>query len=69
MPKRQLLITKGSPLQLQWLRLFLLLVMTSVQKELRAGLAAQKIELEVTASSLKSEMNALKRATTNRLGN
>lgn len=43
-------------------------VSESVQKELRAGLAAQKIELEVTASSLKSEMNTLKRATTNRLG-
>jgi len=41
----------------------------SVQKELRAGLSAQKIELEITASSLRSEMNTLKRATTNRLGN
>ena len=41
----------------------------STQKELRAGLSAQKIELEVTAQSLKSDMNTLKRATTNRLGN
>ena len=45
------------------------IVSESVQKELRAGLAAQKIELEVTSSALKSEMNSLKRATTNRLGN
>lgn len=45
------------------------IVSESVQKELRAGLAAQKVELEVTVSSLKSEMNSLKRATTNRLGN
>jgi Fe-S cluster assembly scaffold protein SufB len=44
-------------------------VSESVQKELRAGLSAQKVELEVTASSLRSEMNTLKRATTNRLGN
>jgi len=43
-------------------------VSESVQKELRAGLSAQKVELEVTASSLRSEMNTLKRATTNRLG-
>ena len=43
-------------------------VSESVQKELRAGLSAQKVELEVTASSLKSEMNTIKRATTNRLG-
>jgi hypothetical protein len=44
-------------------------VSESVQKELRAGLAAQKVELDSTAASLKSEMNALKRASTNRLGN
>jgi hypothetical protein len=44
------------------------IVSESNQKELRAGLAAQKVELEVTAGSLKSEMNTLKRATTNRLG-
>ena len=44
------------------------IVSESNQKELRAGLAAQKVELEVTASSLKTEMNTLKRATTNRLG-
>lgn len=40
----------------------------SNQKELRAGLSAQKVELEVTANSLKQEMNTLRRATTNRLG-
>ena len=45
------------------------IVSESNQKELRAGLAAQKVELEVTANSLKSDMNSLKRATTNRLGN
>jgi hypothetical protein len=45
------------------------IVSESVQKELRAGLSAQKVELEITASSLRSEMNTLKRATTNRLGN
>jgi hypothetical protein len=45
------------------------IVSESVQKELRAGLSAQKVELEVTANSLKSEMNTLKRATTSRLGN
>ena len=44
------------------------IVAESVQKELRAGMAAQKIELEVTSSALRSEMNSLKRATTNRLG-
>lgn len=44
-------------------------VSESVQKELRAGLSAQKVELEVTAGALRSEMNTLKRATTNRLGN
>ena len=45
------------------------IVAESVQKELRSGMAAQKIELEVTSSALRSEMNSLKRATTNRLGN
>jgi len=45
------------------------IVAESVQKELRAGMAAQKVELEVTSNSLRSEMNSLKRATTNRLGN
>ena len=44
------------------------IVSESNQKELRAGLAAQKVELEVTSSALRSEMNTLKRATTNRLG-
>ena len=44
------------------------IVAESAQKELRAGLSAQKVELEVTAGSLRSEMNTLKRATTNRLG-
>ena len=44
------------------------IVSESNQKELRAGLAAQKVELEVTAGALKQEMNAVKRATTNRLG-
>lgn len=43
-------------------------VAESTQKELRAGLSAQKVELEVTAGALRSEMNTLKRATTNRLG-
>ena len=45
------------------------IVAESTQKELRSGMAAQKVELEVTSASLKSEMNTLKRATTNRLGN
>ena len=40
----------------------------SNQKELRAGLSAQKTELDVTANTLKQEMNTLRRATTNRLG-
>lgn len=44
------------------------IVSESNQKELRAGLSAQKVELEVTAGALRSEMNTLKRATTNRLG-
>jgi chromosome segregation ATPase len=44
-------------------------VSESVQKELRAGLTAQKVELDSTANSLRTEMNALKRASTNRLGN
>jgi uncharacterized coiled-coil protein SlyX len=45
------------------------IVAESTQKELRSGLAAQKVELDVTANTLRSEMNTLKRATTNRLGN
>jgi hypothetical protein len=45
------------------------IVSESNQKELRAGLAAQKTELDVTSSTLRIEMNTLKRATTNRLGN
>ena len=45
------------------------IVAESTQKELRSGLSAQKVELEVTSSTLRSEMNTLKRATTNRLGN
>lgn len=44
------------------------IVAESTQKELRSGMAAQKVELEVTSSALRSEMNTLKRATTNRLG-
>jgi hypothetical protein len=44
------------------------IVAESTQKELRSGLAAQKTELDVTTSTLRSEMNTLKRATTNRLG-
>ena len=44
------------------------IVSESVQKELRAGLAAQKVELDSTTQALKSEMNTIKRATTNRLG-
>jgi hypothetical protein len=40
----------------------------SAQKELRSGLASQKVELDVTTNTLRSEMNTLKRATTNRLG-
>jgi hypothetical protein len=45
------------------------IVSESVQKELRSGLAAQKVELQVTTDSLKQEMNNIRRATTNRLGN
>jgi hypothetical protein len=45
------------------------IVAESTQKELRSGMAAQKVELDVTTSTLRSEMNTLKRATTNRLGN
>jgi hypothetical protein len=44
------------------------IVAESTQKELRSGMAAQKVELDVTTSTLRSEMNTLKRATTNRLG-
>lgn len=45
------------------------IVSESVQKELRAGMAAQKVELDSTSSALRSEMNSLKKASTNRLGN
>ena len=45
------------------------IVAESTQKELRSGMAAQKVELDVTSSTFRSEMNTLKRATTNRLGN
>jgi uncharacterized coiled-coil protein SlyX len=45
------------------------IVAESTQKELRSGLASQKVELDVTTNTLRSEMNTLKRATTNRLGN
>lgn len=45
------------------------IVSESVQKELRSGLASQKVELQVTADSLRQEMNNIRRATTNRLGN
>jgi hypothetical protein len=44
------------------------IVAESTQKELRSGLSAQKVELDVTTNTLRSEMNTLKRATTNRLG-
>jgi hypothetical protein len=44
------------------------IVAESTQKELRSGMAAQKVELDITSSTLRSEMNTLKRATTNRLG-
>jgi hypothetical protein len=44
------------------------IVAESTQKELRSGLASQKVELDVTTNTLRSEMNTLKRATTNRLG-
>ena len=44
------------------------IVSESNQKELRAGLSAQSVELKVTSDTLRSEMNSLKRATTNRLG-
>jgi ABC-type phosphate transport system auxiliary subunit len=45
------------------------IVSESNQKELRAGLAAQKVELQVTSESLKMEMATVRKATTNRLGN
>lgn len=41
----------------------------STQKEARASALAQKTELDATANALHSEMNSIKRATTNRLGN
>ena len=40
----------------------------STQKELRSGLAAQKTELDVTTTNLRREMDTVRRATTNRLG-
>ena len=40
----------------------------STQKELRSGLAAQKVELDVTTTNLRREMDSVRRATTNRLG-
>lgn len=40
----------------------------STQKELRSGLAAQKTELDVTTTTLRREMDSVRRATTNRLG-
>jgi len=44
-------------------------VSESTQKEARASASATAIQLEVTSNTLKSEMNSIKRATTNRLGN
>lgn len=41
----------------------------STQKEARAAALAQKTELDATTNGLRSEMNSIKRATTNRLGN
>jgi len=41
----------------------------STQKEARASALAQKTELDATTNALRSEMNSIKRATTNRLGN
>jgi hypothetical protein len=41
----------------------------STQKEARAAALAQKTELDATSNALHSEMNSIKRATTNRLGN
>lgn len=44
------------------------IVAESTQKELRAGLTAQKTELDVTTTTLRREMDSVRRATTNRLG-
>jgi len=41
----------------------------STQKEARSAAIAQKTELDATTLALRSEMNSIKRATTNRLGN
>jgi hypothetical protein len=40
----------------------------SATKEARASATATAVQLEVTTSTLRSEMNSIKRATTNRLG-
>jgi len=44
-------------------------VSDSTQKEARASANAQKVELEATRQELKAELSAVKKATTNRLGN
>lgn len=41
----------------------------SATKEARASANATKVELQIQTEMLRSEMNTLKRATTNRLGN
>ena len=45
------------------------IIAESTQKEARAAALAQKTELDATTNALRSEMNSIKRATTNRLGN
>jgi len=45
------------------------IIAESTQKEARASASATATQLEVTTSTLRSEMNSIKRATTNRLGN
>lgn len=45
------------------------IIAESTQKEARASALAQKTELDATTNALRSEMNSIKRATTNRLGN
>jgi uncharacterized phage infection (PIP) family protein YhgE len=40
----------------------------SATKEARASASATAVQLEVTTQTLRSEMNSIKRATTNRLG-
>jgi uncharacterized glyoxalase superfamily protein PhnB len=40
----------------------------SATKEARASATATSVQLEVTTQTLRSEMNSIKRATTNRLG-